>query len=244
MSNTPLLNIVEVAQSQSNKEVTINDALRALENATQANRSAVITAATTLTTDQFTDYFKHIFTGSFGATTLTVPNTPRLFYVQNNTNGDLTVRTGSYAVTSVVPTGEGRLLYNDGSDEISEVSGGGSGTGSTKIALYLSGQGVDENLLYTYMVTENCELSATFSDCQGYCATPPGSSSFDVSIDIQVNGVEVGRATFQDSINDATFVNDSGVVISLTPGDRVSFQCPASFESMAGISITLLAAAA
>lgn len=238
---TPILSIPEVSQSQSNKEATINDAIRALEQAMQAVRTAAITAATTLTTDQFTDFFKHIFTGTFGATTVTVPNTQRLFYVQNNTNGALTVRAGSFAVTVVVDVGEGRLLYCDGSDEISEVSGGGGGTGTTKISLYLRGEASDENLVYTYIVAEDCELSDDLAECQAYASTPPGASSFDISIALQKNGVEFGLITFQDSVNTGAFTNNGAVAIPLTAGDRVTFVMPASFEGMAGISITLLA---
>jgi len=233
---TPILSIPEVSQSQSNKEVTINEAIRALEEAMQATRTAAITAATTLTTAQFTDFFRHVFTGTFGATTVTVPNTQRLFYVQNNTNGILTIRAGSFAVTADVPIGTGLLLYCDGSDEISGVSGGAAGN-EHLVSLFVTGEGVDENKDLTYIFTRDVTFPADLLGSRAYAGTVH-TGSFDVMITVKKNGTPFGTIEFFTSIAAAHF---NSTLTSFVAGDRLTFTMPAAFELLAGIAITLVA---
>jgi hypothetical protein len=233
---TPILSIAEVSQSQSNKEVTINEAIRALEEAMQATRTAAIVAATTLTTAQFTDFFRHVFTGTFGATTVTVPNTQRLFYVLNNTNGNLTIRAGSFAVTVVIEPGQGRLLHCDGSDEITEVGGSSAGGNDHLVSLFLAGAGVDESKDLTYIFTRAVDFPLNLTDSRGHAATVH-TGSFDVTITLKKNGVAFGSVEFFTSISTAHF---AGSATSFAAGDRLTFSCPAAFETLAGIAITLV----
>lgn len=233
---TPILSIAEVLQSQANKEATINDAIRALENATQANRTQAITAATTLTTDQFTDYFYHTFTGTFGATTLTVPNTQRLFYVKNNTNGALTVRAGSFAVTTVVAAGSGTLLYCDGSDEVTAVGGAGSGGAQHVIGTFFSGDGVDENAELIYVFTRAVDFADDMPLCKAFADVVAATGS--VVFDLQKNGSSIGTLTFAVSTATGTFATTTAT--SFAVGDRLHVVCPAAFDSLAGIAITFM----
>jgi len=233
---TPILGIAEVSQSQSNKEATINNALRALENAANRKRSAVATAPTNLSAANYTGYFYHEFTGTPGAWTLNIPATERAFYVLNNTNGLASVQVTGGAGNQVdIEAGEGRLIYCDGTD-VFEIGGGSGAGGSTHlIATFFAGEAVDENAALTYVFTRAVDFPADMAGSRAYADTVH-TGSFDVAITLEKNGSPIGTIEFFTSISTAHF-NVSAT--SFAAGDRLSFVMPAAFEGLAGISITL-----
>lgn len=238
MTTTPILGITEVAQSQSNKELTINDAIRALENATQKKRSAVATAPTNLSAANYTGYFYHEFTGTPGAWTLNVPATERAFYVLNNTDGLATVQvTGGGGVSVEIADGEGRLLYCDGTD-IFEI-GGGSGAGGSEhlVALFVTGAGVDESKEITYIFTRAVTFETDLASSRARADTVH-SGSFDVAISLEKNGTPFGTIEFFTATANAHF---TATQTSFAAGDRLTFVMPADFADLAGIAITLVA---
>jgi hypothetical protein len=119
MPNTPLLNIPQVSASQNNKEITINDSILALENATNANLSVSFAGGSTvtLTATQATRNFVYTATGASGASTLRFPNTigatlfNRAVCVRNTSGAVLTVsfQTGTGASVEI-PDGQARLI--------------------------------------------------------------------------------------------------------------------------------------
>jgi hypothetical protein len=131
---TPNLGIEEVSASQSQKEVTINNALIDLDNATQDLISIAISGNTSVTADQYTENFVLRLTGSPGAGfDLDIPATNRFFFVDNNTSQTATVQvTGGGGVSVDIVTLESRLLYCDGTDVV-EAGGGGGGGGSGSV---------------------------------------------------------------------------------------------------------------
>lgn len=124
---TPNLNIAEVAQNQNQKEVTINEALASLDEATQGLLALSINEDTTLTAAQFRSRFAFQIGGTVTeGIALTIPgNINRLFSVINTLAFPVTVTLG--ASTSIVAAGTYQLLYTDGTNLYS-VSGGSSGT--------------------------------------------------------------------------------------------------------------------
>lgn len=233
---TPILGITEVLQSQANKEATINNALRALENATQKLRSAVATAPTNLSAANYTGFFYHRFTGTPGAWTLNLPATERAIYVENLTDGLATVQvTGGAGNEVEIEAGEGRLLYIDGTD-VYEIGGGGAGGSEHHIATFFAGEGVDESAELVYVFTRAVSFPADLAGSRGYADTVH-TGSFDVSIILQKNGSPFGTVEFFTSVTDAHF---NASATSFAPGDRLTFVCPAAFESLAGIAITLV----
>lgn len=119
MPTTPLLGITQVSASQNNKEVTINDAITALESAGNARLvvSFAASADITLSNTQATRNFVFEASAATGASTLRFPNTisgvnfNRVFTVRNNSGHSLTVRFATGAGTTVViPNGEARLI--------------------------------------------------------------------------------------------------------------------------------------
>jgi hypothetical protein len=111
MTTTPLLGIQQVAATQNQKEVTINDAILALESAGNGVTAISMSAGSvTLTATQYASGVCFECTGASSDVTLTVPLTARLFLVNNlnSTGGTITVggATGtnvSVSVGSMVP---------------------------------------------------------------------------------------------------------------------------------------------
>jgi len=119
MPNTPLLNIPQVSASQNNKEITINDSILALENATNANLDVSFTSSNdvVLTQTQATRNFIYTAIDATGVSTLRFPNTigaanfNRVVCVRNTSGAVLTVsfETGAGAAVEI-PDGQARLI--------------------------------------------------------------------------------------------------------------------------------------
>jgi len=233
---TPILGIAEVSQSQSSKEVTINNAIRALENASNNKYTAAATATTNLSSANYTGNFYFEFTGTPGAWTLNVPATERAFFVENSTNGDVEVQvTGGAGVSVTIDAGRGRLLYSDGTDII-EMGGGGAAGNEHLVSLFFAGDGVDESAELIYIFTRAVTFPTDLLDSRARAKTAH-TGSFDVAIELQKNGSPFGTIEFFTSTNAGHF---TATATSFAIGDRLHFVCPAAFETLAGIAITLV----
>lgn len=115
MTTTTNLGITELTSAQNNKEVTINDALEALDQGTQGTKAHTITGNTTVSAADFTGFFSHQLSGSPAAFNFTVPLTKRLFRVANATGVMATVK-GATGATVALQTGSEALLFCDGTD--------------------------------------------------------------------------------------------------------------------------------
>jgi hypothetical protein len=123
MATTDNLAITEVAPNQDQKETTINNGLNQLDNATQGVLAISFAAnARTLTATEFTNHLDFQLGTLTAAGTLTIPNTKRMFVVDNRTSGfSCTVTNGSGA-TIVVPSGVMTILRNNGTDVVAPTS--------------------------------------------------------------------------------------------------------------------------
>jgi hypothetical protein len=128
MATTPILGITQVTTSQNSKEVTINDAIIALEAATNAKLEVDYTASTSilLSNTQATRNFLFVATNGTADSILRLPNVVnsnnlnRLFAVRNESGHQLTVKFNTGAgSTVIIPDGATRLLdAMDGNDII------------------------------------------------------------------------------------------------------------------------------
>ncbi len=119
MPNTPYLGIPQVSASQNQKEVTINDAILALEAATNAVLTVDYTGVTTytLTATQATRNMIFKLTNASSASILNFPiaingaSLNRTFVVRNESGQAQTIKFASGAgSTVVVPNGAARLI--------------------------------------------------------------------------------------------------------------------------------------
>lgn len=119
MPNTPLLGITQVSASQNSKEVTINDAILALENATNAVKEVSFAASTSvlLTGLETTRAFIFVAQSATADSTLRFPNTintidvSRIVAVRNESGHGLLVKFNTGAGSTVtIPNNQTRLL--------------------------------------------------------------------------------------------------------------------------------------
>lgn len=124
-TNSPILNLPQVASNQNQKETTINTAMAILE-AAMNDRVGISLAAGdhTLSTDEFTKYFHQKYSGQTAARQVTIPATVRWFAVTNSGGFDITVKcNGSSGLTLTVAAGKRVLALSDGTDVVAVSAG-------------------------------------------------------------------------------------------------------------------------
>lgn len=115
---TPILNIQEVAPTQSAKETTINTATAILEAAMNDSITLDFSGGSvTATATQYTRYFMLVLANAAAAATLSVPNTKRWNCYNNTSTSDITVQvTGGAGASIVVPAGKIVTAQSDGTN--------------------------------------------------------------------------------------------------------------------------------
>jgi hypothetical protein len=116
---SPNLAIPHVAAAQNQKEVTINDAIDALDRAITAALEIDVAAGGTIAVTE-TDMRRHAAVVLGGtpaaAVTLQLPAVRKFLYVQNTTGQEVTVGGPGGGATVPVGTGQRLLVYATGSD--------------------------------------------------------------------------------------------------------------------------------
>lgn len=127
---TPIKNITEVANNQTNQYLTVNEALRALEAANFDIATVNLSSGNvTLTSAVFDRAVFFRSSGNAVARDLTIPQAKSLFVVHNDGSAVLTVKRGTTSVAIAV--GAATLIYSDGTaNGLIAVAGGGGGGGS------------------------------------------------------------------------------------------------------------------
>ncbi len=209
MSESPLLKITDIATNQSQKEVTHNQAVAALEIAIASHlaKSVAGSSNVTLTDSGSTPESRNaileltgVLTGSIN---VIVPNRDKIYVIHNNTTGAFTITVKTSLGTGViVEQGAKALLYCDGSN-----------------VLDLSG-----SLVAYRTLTANATLRSTdaivFVDATGgnVTLTLPAASTMIgktiriIRIDSSANTVTVQRAGADDINNAATSKTITNVI--------------------------------
>ena len=153
MVTTPILGINELAPTQTDKTTTINDAIVALESATQDQLAVSLAGGDlTLSATQFTRYAVFSVSGQTTTRVLTVPLTKRLFGVKNAGSYDITVG-GASGSTVTVAAGDGSIIQCDATNCSVFGSGGPGATGATgpagAISSIIAGAGLSGGTIST-----------------------------------------------------------------------------------------------
>jgi hypothetical protein len=143
MSNTPFLNIPQVASNQNQKETTINTGIAILEAAMNDTLAIDMSAADhTLSVDEFTKYFCLRVTGNAVSRNLDTPvaaggySGKRVFVVENTGTSALIVRPGGGVTGTVsVDPGAAVLLKCDGAALTTLSSGAAPASGASFVTL-------------------------------------------------------------------------------------------------------------
>lgn len=232
---SPNLAVTHVAAAQNQKEVTINDAIDALDNAmNQALSLAMADANLTLTGTQANRNGLIILTGTLTASrTLTLPANHRRLAIRNATNGGQDVRAkyaGSGAEVIIVP-GATVLVQGNGSD-LYGVGGGGL---PADISGYKAGQPAADEVIARVPVVRRIRLKI---DLAGSHASAETAATASADFDIRVDAVSSATMRFAAAATSATFIAASEAV--LEPGQVLSVVAPSTPDAtLAGIGFTL-----
>ena len=119
MTTSPLLGIQLIADNQSYKETTINDALLRLEQANNSSLAVNMASGNvTITANDFQTHMALVVSGLTANRTMTVPNTARWFAVKNLSSYPLTVHASGGSSDIVLAGTSSGLLQCDGAGSI------------------------------------------------------------------------------------------------------------------------------
>ncbi len=233
---SPNLAVTHVAAAQNQKEVTINDAVDALDNAmNQALSLAMADANLTLTGTQANRNGLIILTGTLTASRiLTLPANHRRLAIRNETSGGQDVRAkyaGSGAEVIIAP-GATVLVQGNGSDLYGIGGGGGL---PADISGYKAGLPAADEVILRVPVARRIRLK---TDLAGSHASAEAAATATADFDIRVDGVSSATMRFAAAATSATFIAASETV--LEPGQVLSVVAPSTPDAtLAGIGFTL-----
>lgn len=248
MANSAILNIPQIGESQNNKYITHNNAVDALEQASNANyvNSSVGAGPLAMSEANFTRHFVFVLSGGSNDFDVTFPsqvnsvNTERVFAVDNrDTTYAATVKasTGS-GDTVVIQPGQAALLYQSYEDVYALALFAGSTVLPYDIGVYLPGQPGDNENIMEYRFPRDVEFADDFAGSYAFIGTNPTSTA---TYSIKKNGSAVG--TMQVTSGGVVTFNTTGGATSFTAGDRLTISAPTPQDAtLADVSITLAGA--
>ena len=234
---SPNLAAPHVAASQNQKEVTINDAINALDLAITASLSLDCSAGGTVsvTTLQAQRNVRLALTGTPAAAfTLLLPAVLRILAVANATGMTVTVKNATGATVDV-PAGKQALVHASGTGVTlvgAALTDGVYDFGMTALATPEAGA-----LLGKVVLPHAVNLPANFTGARGHVETNP-TASFDIMI--TRNGTSIGTVTIATS-GAFSFATSGAAAVALAPGDVIRFVAPGTADAtIAGIALTLV----
>lgn len=233
---SPNLAAPHVAASQTQKEVTINDATDALDLALTASLSLDCSAGGTVsvTTSQAQRHVRLALTGTPAAAfNLQLPAVPRILAVANGTSVTATVKNATGA-TAEVPAAKQALVHTSGTG-VSLVGASLTDSvydfGMTALATPAAGA-----LLGKVVLPRAVTLPPNFAGARGHVDVPPTAN---VDLTVTRNGTAIGTVTIATS-GAVSFATSGGTAIALAAGDVVRFIAPGTADpTLSGIALTL-----
>jgi len=246
MSESPILAIPEIGPTQTNKYITHNDAIAALEAATNDiyTNSGVGAGPLILTEDQATSYFVYVVSGASGNFDLRFPSTingnnaKRVFSVRNADTADtctVEATTGTGATVEVGP-GESAVIYQNFEDLYLLGFVEAAGTLPYDVGVYLPGKPDDAAEVLKIVAVRAFTLADDFAGSRGHVGTNPSATA---TFTVLKNGGSIGTIAVS-TVGVFTFLTSGSTVESFAPGDRLSITAPTPQDAtLADISIVL-----
>ena len=228
---SPNLAIPHVAAAQNQKEVTINAAVDALDNAT--NREVVITYAdtdVTLTADQARRNAVIRCTGSVTANRkLILPSGRRVLCVLNRVSGNRSLEVG-YATgdRAWVPPEAAVWVQGDGNNVFAIGA-------AFEVAFFVAGKPDNDELVGTYVFARRVVIPAGAPGARGYAEVAATAAALFA---LQRNAFNIGNVSFAAAAHVPTF--SIGMDTVFEPGDRLTVRAPTVADAtLADIAFTL-----
>jgi hypothetical protein len=234
---SPNLAIAHVAASQNQKEVTINDAIDALDRAMTDTLALDLSAGSlSVTAAQLrAAMVLHPMGALTGPASLLVPQIRRVFALVNTDGAfSITVERGASAI--VVEPGESAVLISDGSpDGLFRVGPGAPVYDFGMVAGAAPGAG---EVLGKVVIPRPLLLPADLVGSAVHVDTAPDD---DFVIVVTRNATAVASVTVHADAS-ATLATSANAPVAITAGDVIRFLAPADPDaSIAGISLTIAA---
>lgn len=234
---SPNLAVTHVAAAQNQKEVTINDAVDALDRAlTDTLALDLSTGALTLTAAQLRSAMALRPAAALsGPSTITLPQLRRVFAVLNtDAVHALTVQRGTASVL-LVP-GESAILICDGS--ANGLFRAGSGAPVYDFGMVANETPAAGAVMGTVVIPRALVIPASLAGSVAHAETPPDDA---FAIVMTRNGTAIGSITLNPDAS-VGLSSAGGAPVTIAPGDIIRFLAPAVADpSIAGISLTIAA---
>jgi hypothetical protein len=234
---SPNLAIAHVAASQNQKEVTINDAIDALDRAMTDTLALDLSAGSlSLTAAQLrAAMVLHPMGALTGPASILVPQIRRVFALLNTDSAfAITVERGASAI--VVEPGESAVLICDSSpDGLFWV---GSGAPVYDFGMVAGTAPGANEVLGKVVILRPLLIPADLAGSAIHVDTAPDA---DFAIAMTRNATAVASITVHDDVS-ATLATSANAPVTIAAGDVIRFLAPASPDaSISGISLTIAA---
>lgn len=242
MSATTNLAITLIDTNQSQKEVTANAAISALDAAiTDALAFDVDDGTNMLTLAEVREHQMIVLTAGSpaltGAITVELPATKRMLLIRNDCGEEATIvcdgaATGASEV--VIADGTARLVYCDGTQVIGMVADVVSESPPYDVGAFIAGEPTTDEIVMRFVSPRAFTLPASLTGSYAKAAVAATAST---DFDIQKNGSSIGTLNFAISGTVGTWTFAS--LTSFAAGDILSVVAPTTPDaSLADISIT------
>lgn len=245
MAFSNLLQVLLIAENQSDKYQTHNDGIAALEQASNAIYKNNTAGNITVSKTNFLRYRVFKFSGAAAAQNLLFPsttdtgstvNTQREFVVWNASSFDYTVKASTGTGASyVLKTGRVGLFYLDFEDVVcmSDVAAAGGGN-FIDIGLTIPGQPADAGTVLYFPAVRAFSLPTNLTGSRGACRiNPTATATFAVT----KNGSSIGSA----AINTSGVFTFTLTATSFVAGDILRISAPTPQDaSLVDVGLTLV----
>lgn len=239
---SPNLGIIPVADNQSSKEVTINNADLAIEQATQRTLAVDMSAGNvSLSNTSYTRNYLFKVSGQTASRNLTVPleltlgnACQRVFGVVNlSTLWPVVVKGATGATVTIGPLG-GALLYSDGVDINALFTFDASGT-PVDLGGFWRDVLTNACIVMTYKFARSVSIAVDAAGSQASCGTNPTATA---TLDIKKNGSNIGTLEFSTG-GVPTWTLGGGA--TFVAGDELSIVGQVSADAtLADVSVTVV----
>lgn len=222
MSNN--LNITQVAANQNNKEITINDAIGALDAAITETFDFDLTNNATISAVNWRTHFRVKITPAGVAKTLTVQAIKSFRLIENATANSVTIALG--ATTFPLAAGESALFYADSTANGLFKYALAPGSSPFDIPVFVQGTQADnEKLLILIAVRDfTLPINLTGSQCKAAVAATAAAT-----FTIKKNGASIGSFAF--GIGGTTAAFTFAAAVTFTVGDTFEVFAPATHDA-------------
>ena len=244
MSTSTILAISEVAETQANKHLTINEGFAALEQSINARLDINMSAGDyTLLESEFTRNFLFVASGQTSARSLFVPphiqtvnTTTRFIAVKNGGSFDLAVLVSGASPGAQVSVPPGVTFFCHVKGQDVNVLGSIGGGISYNVSLFVPTLQPANSEILRYDFPDAVAFNDNFTGSKGSCRVNPTSSA---SYDIRRNGTSIGSATVSTS-GVFTFITGGTTTETFNPGDILTIISPVTQDvTLQDVNITL-----